>query len=270
VLSRPVPIWVPKVTDPAPLLHPILRDVPPRQAKLWRYLTFAKFAAFLESSQLHFTRVDQFDDHFEGAWPKQDIERWGEVRGVNVPGVTERMRGKTAASCWVESEHESAAMWQLYAPGSEGVAVITSFGKLVDLVHNAKLDDLAGSHPGDRGFAGAARVRYVDHFGGGLIEEVKEGAPWPNTLWPFMLKNVSYRHENEVRALLVAGFGGEMPPEGVDIPINLQDFVEEIRVTPYAERWFVKAIKGLVERYGLLGGLRPSSLSPDAFYIKRA
>ena len=39
-----------------------------------RYLSFAKFAFLLELAKLHLTRVDEFDDHFEGAWPKSDLE----------------------------------------------------------------------------------------------------------------------------------------------------------------------------------------------------
>jgi hypothetical protein len=49
------------------------RNAPTPEAKLWRYLSFAKFASLLQSAQLHFIRVDHFDDHFEGAWPKSDL-----------------------------------------------------------------------------------------------------------------------------------------------------------------------------------------------------
>jgi hypothetical protein len=60
-----------------------------------RYLSFAKFAFLLESAKLHFTRVDQFDDHFEGAWPKSDLEHWTKDRMIDVfkvPDFTEHMR----------------------------------------------------------------------------------------------------------------------------------------------------------------------------------
>jgi hypothetical protein len=114
-------------------IHPIFRDRPSSAAKLWRYLSFAKFAALLQSNLLHFTRADQFDDHFEGAWPLSDLRKWQKIaeRGFDVASFTESMkRSRVAASCWFESPHESAAMWRLYAPGNEGVAISTNFGKL--------------------------------------------------------------------------------------------------------------------------------------------
>jgi hypothetical protein len=83
-------------------VHPLFRDRPPPAAKLWRYLSFAKFASLLDASQLHFTRIDQFDDHFEGAWPQQDHAKWEKVQGFNVTAFTERIRTAMGVSCWVE------------------------------------------------------------------------------------------------------------------------------------------------------------------------
>src|SRR5262245_51322016 len=149
-------------------VHPIFRNAPPPEAKLWRYLSFAKFASLLHSRQVHFTRVDHFDDHFEGAWPRSDLQYWTNeriLRVFNVPGFTEDIRRRrVAASCWFESPHESAAMWRLYAPGEEGVAIVTTFGKLDNLIKTANPSWLVG----------AARVKYIDHANEGWIEQVEE------------------------------------------------------------------------------------------------
>jgi hypothetical protein len=171
-------------------IHPLFRNRPPPEAKLWRYLSFAKFAALLGAGQLHFTRVDHLDDHFEGAWPKQDVATWEQNRAFFVTTLTERSRKSVAVSCWVESKHESAAMWGLYASGREGVAITTSFAKLDQAVSEAatKLSDCVG---------GAGRVTYVDHFTENLLALGPQ-----NALMPFMLKNRSYEHEHEVRALV--------------------------------------------------------------------
>src|SRR5690242_4102968 len=146
-------------------VHPLFRNAPKPEAKLWRYLSFARLASLLQSSRLHFTRVDNFDDHFEGAWPKSDVEHWEKLKDFRVVRFTELMRQRVAVSCWVESPHESAAMWRLYAPGAEGVAVTTSFGKLHSLVSTAAL-------PGPEWLAGAGRVTYLDHSNKGLIEDL--------------------------------------------------------------------------------------------------
>ena len=102
------------------LSHPIFEDRPNDEVKLWRYLSFAGFASLLQSSFLHFTRVDMFGDHFEGVWSKSDLEYLRGLGGFDVASFTKQMKRTTvAASCWIELTHESAAMWGLYAPGKE-------------------------------------------------------------------------------------------------------------------------------------------------------
>src|SRR5258707_6549912 len=102
-------------------VHPLFRNAPPPETKLWRYLSFARLAFLLHSQLLHFTRVDQFDDHFEGAWPKSDLKYWCKVKGLQVVYFTVQMRRwKVAASCWVMSSHESTVKSRLYGPGAKG------------------------------------------------------------------------------------------------------------------------------------------------------
>lgn len=238
-------------------VHPLFRDKPAPDAKLWRYLSFAKFASLLDTGHLHFTRVDRFDDHFEGAWPQQDVGKWQERRGVfDVVAFTDRGRVTVAASCWFESNHESAAMWRIYAPGNEGVAIVASF---------QKLEEVMGSRaPAPDYFAGAGRVRYIDHFNEGLLDDGPQ-----NTLMPYMLKNVSYAHEHEVRALINGNMTQELPAGGVDLPIEPRNFINEIIITPFSQPWFEKAVQGVADRYGLSDRIKTSTLSPINFYMKR-
>ena len=134
------------------LTHPIFRDAPPPETRLWRYLSFAKIIALFQTRRLHFTRVDQFDDHFEGAWPKSDLERFAKLEGGQViPTVTKAMRQGVAASCWLAADHESAAMWRLYAAGEEGVAITTTAAKL-----QAVVSAVPQPH-----FGGISRVRSI-------------------------------------------------------------------------------------------------------------
>jgi hypothetical protein len=237
------------------LIHPIFHDVPPPETRLWRYLSFAKIIALFQTRRLHFTRVDQFDDHFEGAWPKSDLERFAELEGGQViPTVTKAVRLGAAASCWFASDHESAAMWRLYAAGEEGVAITTTA---------AKLQALFSAVPQPH-FGGISRVRYIDHVNSSLIAEL-QNSPW-NTLHPFMCKNVSYEHEKEVRALLVAWPHGGIERTGCALEIDPQTFIDQIVINPFCKPWFVDAVTGIVEHYGLAGKLHTSALSRSAFY----
>src|SRR5262249_16154175 len=246
------------------LVHPIFRNAPLPEAKLWRYLSFAKFASLLHSRQLHFTRVDHFDDHFEGAWPRTDLQYWTSermLRQFNVPEFTEEMRRRVAASCWFESPHESAAMWRLDAPGNEGVAIATPFGKLDNVIESAEKDKPAW-------LIGAARVTYIDHANVGWIEKLEANDRGLNVLMPFMLKNISYEHEKEVRALIISAMEG-IGSDGLDLPVSLNDFIDEIVDNPFCQTWFTEAVAGVADRYGLESKRRRSSLSPDVFYMDR-
>ena len=147
-----------------PPTHPIFRDAPPPETRLWRYLSFAKIIALFETRRLHFTRIDQFDDHFEGVWPKSDLERFEKLEGGQViPKVTRAMRLGTAASCWLAADYESAAMWRLYAAGEEGVAITTTAAKLQALVGTVSQPYLSG----------ISRVRYIDHVNSSIVTELQ-------------------------------------------------------------------------------------------------
>jgi hypothetical protein len=91
----------------------------------------------------------------------------------------------------------------------------------------------------------------------------------PNAFEPFMLKNVSYEHEKEVRALLLARVGNEIPQEGIDLPIGLNSFIDQIITNPFCERWFTEAVAGFVAKHNLESKLRPSALSRLMFYKDR-
>ena len=60
------------------------RTIPRPSAKLWRYMDLAKFLSLLDESSLYFTRIDHFNDPYEGAlgvatneeaWIKMEMQR---------------------------------------------------------------------------------------------------------------------------------------------------------------------------------------------------
>lgn len=52
-------------------------SIPMPQAKLWRYMDLSKFLSLLEDSSLFFTRIDHFQDAFEGSLGcKQNEDAW--------------------------------------------------------------------------------------------------------------------------------------------------------------------------------------------------
>lgn len=245
-------------------LHPIFVGPISSDAKLWRYLSFAKFVALVQTKSLHFTRVDRFGDHFEGAWPKEDAQFFREKAKFDVVAISEQFRRMTAACCWVEGKNESAGMWQLYAGGKEGVAVSTSYQRLLGALR--PFDD------GGKGqVCGAGRVTYMDHAQDGFIAALKPNEPLPNMLAPLMTKHVGYSHEREVRALYVSQFGGaEIDEKGWRLPIEPSEFIEDIVVNPFFESWFFEAVREFSHTFGLKSAVRESTLAPSQFYQKNS
>ena len=243
--------------DEAPL-HPIFRDAPPDGAPLWRYMTYAKFAAMMQAGVLRFTRVDKFDDHFEGVWPRRDLESWNRISTLPAGFTEQTRRTHVAASCWINLEHESAAMWRLYAMGAEGVAIKTRFSRVRDAA--VRMEEAAAGT-----LAGAARVRYIDHASDSIIAALSEGDALPNAFVPFMMKNISYQHESEVRALVVSPVTHEIEPDGCGVGIDLPDFVEEVVVNPLAEPWFEQLVLSTVRVHNL-NSVRRSQLDRRIFW----
>ena len=134
------------------------RTIPRPSAKLWRYMDLAKFLSLLDESSLYFTRIDHFNDPYEGAlgvatnedaWIKMEMQRRAPF--VNLKEFKDdendfekekkefdeyrrkirTWRLNNYISCWHQSESESEAMWQLYSRDTQqGIAIQTTFERL--------------------------------------------------------------------------------------------------------------------------------------------
>ena len=92
-------------------------------------------------------------------------------------------------------------MWRLYCPGNNGVAIQTSYSKLVETIAS-DLELYIG------------RVTYIDYD--------SQGFPLGNFFYPVMHKRVSFAHEQEVRLVKIKvpdnlGLPQEFCPLGISI-----------------------------------------------------
>ena len=164
---------------------------PPANCVLWRYMDLTKLLSLLESNRLFFPRSDKFDDPYEGAWSQAGVKllRDPTTNGGMPPEAVEsfiahaeQMKQQMFISCWFTSDHESAAMWQLYLQSPEGIAIKTDRDSLT-----AAID--AAPYKGR-----TTIVRYIDY----------ETTPIPfgNLFFPFIHKRLSFADENEIRAII--------------------------------------------------------------------
>jgi hypothetical protein len=109
--------------------HPVFEQAD-TAARVWRHMSVPDLLAILQTRSLRFTRLDGFEDPFEGTLPKVHADAW-RVIGVQSMEAFNHSRKHFAASCWYLSEHESDAMWRLYA--RDGVAIQSTFGRRLQI-----------------------------------------------------------------------------------------------------------------------------------------
>jgi hypothetical protein len=222
---------------------------------VWRYLTLNAVIETIKTRHLRLTRVDRFQDPFEGSVPKSQIEqqiplligaasRMAMLNSVaaHFPGMARSMppdedpwmritrlrRARTRsahASCWSAGE-ESEALWRLYcAEGAcqgVGVALRTTLARLEASV---TAHDLYVSP-----------IRYLQYH---------KADPFTDEMDSLLHKRHGFAAEHELRLLKFdeAHFGALVPkdasvselPEYIYVDWVLSDVVEEIIISPYAD-----------------------------------
>ena len=168
--------------------------------RIWRYMDLGKFLNLLENSRLHFSRLDQMADPFEGL-PSTPVLEWPAMfrtlidQGELPPDTSimldqsdqahRRMiafnRRTVYANCWHMNQHESEAMWKLYA--GKGIAIQSTFNRLCDSLskeqeHRVSIGEVAYYDFSKDWVVGAAG------FGGAFA------------------KRLSFEHEREIRAVI--------------------------------------------------------------------
>ena len=236
---------------------------PPADAILWRYMDFTKFVALLEMKSLFFSRADKLNDPFEGSFPERNII----ARHTNLhPELAEVIKSFpslmsdfwmqltrfTLINCWHENDHESEAMWKLYANANGGLAVKTGFDSFVksfiteDRIHIGK-------------------VQYAD-YDHDLIPE-------DDPLSPYLHKRKSFEHENEVRAIVQNVPTGPITKlqddygTGTYYEVNLNLLIQEVVVDPFTPEWFLDLVNLVAKRYDLQAPIVRSRLASTPTWV---
>lgn len=243
-----------------------LPPVPPPEAVIWRYVDLAKLVSMMHSSTLHFSRIDQFADQYEGVFARKTIDtllRAAAQVGAYAPEnpgpathefqrhamaafslLTRKIRKGTFANCWHASEYESAAMWNLYA--DRGIAIRSTVIRLARSLRTQEHE------------IQIRKVLYADHD----TDEINESLI-------FLYKKPFFRHEQEIRAYFLnleppATDQNQPPhPRGIPIHCDLSELITEIRLSPRSTVWFAEAVRSVLNRYGL-GGVSVQQSEADA------
>ena len=216
---------------------------PPRSSVLWRYMSLEQFIHILHYEGVFFVYPGNLDDPFEGSLPAPTIRRLRILKAAEL--IEHSTKKGHIVSCWHEMDHESEAMWRLYAGSGAGIAIKTDFESLMESLTRGWIDD-----PHDTFVAG--RVMYVDYE--------TEDIPLLHGM-PLFYKRKAFSHENEVR---IACFENENESiKGATHHVTIDRLIQEIVVSPFAQDWMVGVVEETTKRFNdtIAGRIRKSDLA---------
>lgn len=276
--------------------HEIFKTPEELDTCIWRYMSFTKLLALLHDNALHFSRADILAemDPFEGRythvnaavlhaswdmappefWAEKNIhsedelKRFIEAKKMMMGTMFSTLRELHFINCWHQGEDESDAMWKLYSGTQDGVCVQSTFGRLADSFRDTE----------DPVYIG--KVQYLDY----AKEAIEEGMSFA----PFLSKRRSFKHEHELRAIIVrmkdtdfAYFHRDGSPAtaqnyqqaqltnkypdryGLNVPIDVSKLVNEVYVSPTSATWFKDLVQSMIEKLGYEFKIKKSDLAGD-------
>lgn len=202
--------------------------------RVWRYMSFAKLVWLLRKKQLWLTNVELLDDKWELVPDTVQLNSIINNRpeSLSAEQVTENLaksvqnlRKQTFVNCWTASEHESHALWRIYCPSSESVAIQTTFERLKNSIGLPILE-----------------VSYE-------TPDVKHSMLNVKNL--VAQKRPMYKYEQEVRIVLVENFTDPKHPDrktiGAGVDWDPEMHLENIWVHPEAPFWFIETVTEIVQ-----------------------
>ena len=249
---------------------------PEDDAILWRYMSLEKFVSILATRSLFFTRVDKFDDPFEGFKPPlltymyesvinnaEDTEKAGLESAVK---AMENWHKYIVCNCWHQNKEESMAMWEKYQMRNSGIAIKTTMENLKNSLSD-ELDVFIGQIKYSSPETYEAKYTF-DYVSASLSDEKP-------IYFPYFYKRKSFEYEHEVRliidtlplvkdyfnkhasdisleTLLQTGFP-DVWASGIPLTIDVETVIGEtgeIIISPYTEDWVTEAVRSVVRQYG--------------------
>ncbi|MDQ7250764.1 hypothetical protein [Dongia sedimenti] len=219
---------------------------------LWRYLDMAKFIDLIHNNTLFFTRGDQFEDKFEGAFTnsiKLAIEKAYKDNNIksSYQEFKKGLRERVFVNCWRRGTDDSMAMWRVYGRSPTSLAITSTVGKLRDALQNARIPHAIA----------IKEVKYVKHWRDPELQ-IK---PYSDV---FAYKVTAYDYENEVR-VIIDRFGDDylspIKEFGMNVHLTPNSFLRSIVVSPEAPTWFFDLIDAVSKKYGMSTPIRRSKLA---------
>lgn len=228
--------------------------------RICRYVDFAKFCSLVHSSTLHFSRLDQMEDDYEGAFSeasfgtvvafgndqeerdRHERQKDDYERGV-MNFVREVHRKGVFVNCWHMNEVESAAMWKIYS--GVGIAIQSTFQRLAD----------SFTDPHESVYISSIKYEAFDELQMAVVPKLLGEESW---LEPTLYKRKMFEYERELRAFWLYRplWNGtidprlEEHPTGQALDSDLTTLLERVYISPGHRGWFKRLVQNVLDKYG--------------------
>lgn len=237
---------------------------------LWRYLDFNKLIYLLLNQEIIFSRLDSFNDPMEGLSLSEiehidHLEGLPDKRSIN-PLVGEKdvireiLQAKNSrhkqlkqyqkksqknqfASCWYKNDNQSWAMWKQYS-NEDGFAIRINGKHLLEYLTIA----LNSYHIKNKTVADAmiGLVDYLPLWPFDRSEMYKHNT----TLYSGFKKDLSYKHEGELRLIIVLNKIIRKKYLSLKMPLDSNIDIK-IFANPMMENWKLENFKNLVKKLNI-------------------
>ena len=212
---------------------------PEDSAIVWHYFSLPKFIGLLESSELFFSRQDQFDDTREGRLSELDKQFLSKYPAGMVEHMESDKVGCYYANCWTLSESDEYVLWNTYASLFDGIAVKSTVGRIKEALDSK-----------DERSVYIAKVQYYDEITGSTFNA---SGGIINLLSLAFSKRKYFNAEKELRLLFHDNDArlDDNSPRSVSFHVDLNKLIDSLYVAPKSYPWFKDAIAHMIELYGL-------------------
>ena len=204
---------------------------------VWRYMSFAKFVWAIQNKCLWLTRADLLGDPWEISLSGEQLKHVIDSHPITPIGEEPRepaeerarriiglWRRNTFISCWNRSAHESNALWKIYCENADGIALQTTYEKLIQI---------GGRHP---------------------LYSVTYPAPGSNRSTPTHIdlvtkKRPMFAYEDEVRIVFHDENNEAGAARGVRLHFDFEHLIESVRIHPEANEFFFETVQSTVNTF---------------------
>ena len=295
---EPVPFTQVVVHNPRDMIttdHEALIKCNP-DAIIWRYMDLEKFELLLKNKSLFLCRSDKFSDPFEASIPKEESKHriQEEIKNAkslnqptnpeeakkksdNIADLHKRVRRAFVVNCWHINSSESDAMWRLYLKTNEGVAIQSSYKKLIDSLYKNKEEIFI------------SKVRYINYAKDIWYHETDYPVTRYNLFTPIIHKRTAFSHENEVRVFQQIDSAVDNPnywdvkPQwwtkfipfskfqpksiiGKNVYCDINKLIEKVILPPTSDNYVLEKVKGLLTKYNFKAEITKSELNDKPIY----